>query len=80
MTHSRLRDECLSCELFSSLSEAQSIIESWRQTYNHRRPHSGIGGMAPAEFASQWATSASFAALPSRKQPTVESFNQPVLS
>ncbi|WP_145301935.1 IS3 family transposase [Crateriforma conspicua] len=78
--HSRLRDECLSCELFSSLSEAQSIIESWRQTYNHRRPHSGIGGMAPADFASQWATSASFAALPSRKQPTVESFNQPVLS
>lgn len=78
--HSRLRDECLSCELFSSLSEARSVIESWRGTYNHRRPHSGIGGIAPAEFASQWAASASVAALPSRKQPTANSFSQPLLS
>ena len=78
--HSRLRDECLSCELLSSLPEARTIIESWRQTYNHRRPHSGIGGAAPEEFASQWAASASVAALPSRKQPTANSSSQCVLS
>ena len=53
--HSRFRDECLACEAFATLAEAQVVIESWRQTYNHRRPHSGLGGLTPAEFASQCA-------------------------
>lgn len=78
--HSRFRDECLACELFSSLAEAQAVIESWRQTYNHRRPHSGLGGLTPAEFASQWAASAPVATLPPRKQPTANSVTQSLLS
>nr|WP_246146457.1 IS3 family transposase [Rubripirellula lacrimiformis] len=78
--HSRFRDECLACELFGSLAEAQAVIESWRQTYNHRRPHSGLGGLTPAEFASQWAASATVAALPPRKQPTANSVTQSLLS
>lgn len=78
--HSRLRDECLACELFFSLGEAKAVIECWRQTYNHRRPHSGLGGLTPAEFASHWAASASVATLPSRRQPNAEPITQPVLS
>ncbi|MDB4353667.1 IS3 family transposase, partial [bacterium] len=74
--HSRFRDECLACEEFATLAEAQTVIESWRQTYNHRRPHSGLGGLTPAEFASQWADSIPVAALPPRKQPTAELVTQ----
>lgn len=53
--HSRLRDECLACEEFVTLAEAQEVIGNWRQNYNHRRPHSSLGGKTPAEFASQCA-------------------------
>ena len=74
--HSRFRDECLACEAFATLAEAQVVIESWRQTYNHRRPHSGLGGLTPAEFASQWADSVPFAALPPQKLPTAKFVTQ----
>ena len=51
--HSRFRDEFLSCEAFSTLAEAQQVIGQWRSTYNHRRPHSSLSGLNPAEFAAQ---------------------------
>jgi len=51
--HSRLRDECLSCEEFTTLNEATVVITDWRMMYNQRRPHSSLGGMTPAEFALQ---------------------------
>jgi len=47
----RLRDECLNMHWFSSLKEARTIIEDWRIEYNNNRPHSGIGGLTPSEFA-----------------------------
>lgn len=47
----RFREECLSTEWFTSLTDAQKAIESWRQDYNHVRPHSSLGGRTPAEFA-----------------------------
>ncbi|WP_461509377.1 integrase core domain-containing protein [Rhodopirellula baltica] len=50
--HSRLRDECLACELFFGLNEVRTVIGHWRQTYNRRRPQSGLDGLTPAEFAS----------------------------
>jgi hypothetical protein len=39
----RLRDECLNGHQFTSLAEAQAIIEAWRMDYHHHRPtaHSG---------------------------------------
>lgn len=46
----KIRDECLNEHWFSSLSEAKTIIEVWRQDYNHVRPHSGLNGLTPAEF------------------------------
>lgn len=49
----RLRDECLNETLFASLGHARSVLHSWRDDYNHVRPHSGIGGLTPADAASR---------------------------
>jgi putative transposase len=49
----RLRDECLNIHQFTSLAEAQAIIEAWRVDYNTRRPHSSLGHLTPREFVSQ---------------------------
>ena len=48
----RVRDELLAVELFSCLTEARVLIEDWRQDYNHHRPHSALGMLAPAVFAA----------------------------
>jgi len=47
----RLRDECLNETLFASLSHARAVLCNWRDDYNHVRPHSGIGGLTPADAA-----------------------------
>lgn len=49
----KLRDECLNREWFRDLREARAVIESWRQFYNHRRPHSALGYQTPAQFREQ---------------------------
>lgn len=49
----KLRDECLNREWFRDLREARTLIESWRQFYNHRRPHSALGYLTPAQFHQQ---------------------------
>ena len=49
----RLRDECLNVHQFTSLGEAQAIIEAWRMDYNHHRPHSSLGHLTPNEFVVQ---------------------------
>ena len=51
--NSKLRDECLNQDVFSSLGEARAIIEAWRHDYNHLRPHSRLGYLAPEEFAAR---------------------------
>lgn len=48
----RLRDELLNRELFLSVPEARYVLDEWRQEYNERRPHSGIGWQTPARFAT----------------------------
>lgn len=47
------RAECLNCWVFADGREAQTIIEQWRQEYNHHRPHSSLGYMPPAAFAEK---------------------------
>ena len=58
----RLREECLNLNWFTSLAEAQRIIEDWRVDYNESRPHSSLKYQTPEEFAAnrpfhktQWA-------------------------
>ncbi len=49
----KLRDECLSREWFSSVKEAQVVIENWRKFYNEKRPHSSLEYLTPQEFKSK---------------------------
>jgi len=51
--NSRLRDEALNRELFTSLAEARVVLEDHRLDYNHRRPHSSLGYETPAGFAAR---------------------------
>jgi putative transposase len=46
--NSKLRDELLAGEPFSTLYEAQVLIERWRRHYNAVRPHSSLGYRPPA--------------------------------
>lgn len=50
--HSRLRDEFLAVEEFESLTAARRLTAAWRDDYNHHRPHSSLGYVAPSEFAA----------------------------
>lgn len=47
----KLRDELLNGEIFTTLFEAQVLIEDWRQEYNQLRPHSSLGYKPPAPEA-----------------------------
>ena len=51
----KFRDECLNEHWFTDLEEAREKIETWRQDYNQRRPHSALGYRTPEEFAAQTA-------------------------
>jgi transposase InsO family protein len=39
----RLRDELLAVEAFTSLLEAQVLVQDWRDRVQHLRPHSALG-------------------------------------
>ena len=52
--NSRFRDECLSQHWFASLSHMRSVIDNWREDYNHHRPHSTLGYLPPAVFAERF--------------------------
>jgi transposase InsO family protein len=47
----KLRDECLNPEIFTTLAEAQILVERWRVEYNQVRPHSALGYRPPAPAA-----------------------------
>jgi transposase InsO family protein len=53
---SRVRDEVLSVEAFDSVLEAQTVITDWKNTYNHKRPHSSLGWKPPAAYAASLRT------------------------
>ena len=48
--NSKLRDELLNGEIFTTMREAQVLIENWRRHYNAIRPHS-LGYRPPAPEA-----------------------------
>jgi transposase InsO family protein len=49
----KLRDELLNGEIFTTLLEAQVLIENWRKEYNQFRPHSSLGYRPPAPEVTQ---------------------------
>jgi transposase InsO family protein len=49
--NSKVRDEFLATEEFSSELEARVLGRQWKQGYNHERPHSALGYRTPAEYA-----------------------------
>jgi len=49
--NSRLRDELLNREIFTTVREAKYVINQYVEEYNQRRPHSSLGYQTPAEFA-----------------------------
>ena len=49
----RLRDEWLTVHPFTSMAEAQDIIEAWRFDYHQCRPHKSLGHLTPNEFIRQ---------------------------
>ena len=54
--NSKLRDELLNREIFTTLAEAKILIEQWRREYNYIRPHSALGYRPPAPKAIMPAT------------------------
>lgn len=50
----KLRDECLNQEVFSSIEQAQEVLEAWRVEYNNYRPHSSLGGISPRAYAQRY--------------------------
>ena len=52
--NSKLRDELLNGEIFTTLREAQVLIENWRRHYNAVRPHSSLRYRPPAPEAILW--------------------------
>ena len=50
----RLRQECLNQNWFTTLDDAQQIVEAWREDYNQLRPHSSLKQQTPHEFVVHW--------------------------
>jgi transposase InsO family protein len=70
--NAKLRDELLDGEIFYSLKEAQTVIETWRRHYNTFRPHSALGYRAPAPEVVTWPPSpASLSGAPTQSSPVV---------
>ena len=50
--NSRLRDELLNVEIFSTLAEARALGNEHRRYYNEKRPHSSLGGKSSGVYAA----------------------------
>ena len=49
----KLRDECLNEHWFSTLGQARTTVEAWRDDYNGVRPHSALSNLTPDQFVRQ---------------------------
>ena len=71
--NSKLRDELLNRELFLHIDELRYVADRWRMDYNHYRPHSSLGYMAPAAFVAKCLEQGSATLrLPQDKENTCE--------
>lgn len=71
----RLRDECLNRELFSSLLEAQIVLDDWRKEYNYERPHGSLRFQTPAEVYEQFIGAGSLREPACRLQQTTGEYS-----
>ncbi|TFG93066.1 MAG: transposase [Syntrophobacterales bacterium] len=49
----KIRDECLNENWFLTISDAQTRIEQWRNTYNEERPHGSLNNLTSYEFIKE---------------------------
>ena len=49
----KFRDYCLDLYWFASMEDARETINTWRDHYNHVRPHRSLGKKPPAVFAQE---------------------------
>ena len=49
----KFREYCLDLHWFASLADARSTIDTWRDHYNHVRPHRSLSKKPPAVFARE---------------------------
>jgi len=75
----KFRDELLNAELFADLAEARELSAWWKNEYNHRRPHSSLGYVAPAVFAASRRSSPLGAAPLAPPTPATNMYDQPTL-
>ena len=47
-----MRDGLLNETLYRSQPHARVVLEAWRRDYNELRPHSKLGWLTPAAYAS----------------------------
>ena len=52
-SNSKLRDELLASDFFTTLAKAQLLCARWRADYNHRRPQCALGKQTTAEYAAK---------------------------
>jgi len=57
--NSRLRDEFLEMNYFTTLAEAKELARRWKEHYNTKRLHSSLGYLAPAAYAKRCGAPAS---------------------
>ncbi|NYF09778.1 hypothetical protein HDC94_000934 [Leifsonia sp. AK011] len=65
--HRALRTEFRTDRVFASLEDAQAELDVWVEDYNHRRPHQGIGMVAPV---TRFETASPTVPIPIRSTPS----------
>ena len=50
----RLRDECLTVEVFFTIADVREKLDRWRTDYKQVRPHSALNDQSPQAFAATW--------------------------
>jgi len=77
--NSRMGDELLKRELFTSVPEAQVMGARYRKDYNEQRPHSALGYSTPAAYAAACSAAryATLRAQPSRQNPKAKTLITP---